>query len=215
MGNGTIPASLLGDVPGPNAGLLKPAALAYTAMHYESVRRFGVPLTLIDGTVGRTYRSYARQVLAKRIYGSNAATPGFSNHGLGLATDLMSTAQRRAIDAIGAHYGWAKRCSDAAWEWWHQKWNPGCTGARWKPRPPRPDPLRFLGRRQRNAAERLLYHRRERAREARSGRGRRWRRHNQWVRYWYARVEKLHQRTDNPNRKATLRRVLADRNGRL
>ena len=80
MANGQIPASALGSVPGPNAGLLKPAALAYTAMHYASVKRYGVPLTIIDGSVGRTYRSYARQVLAKRTYGPNAATPGTSNH---------------------------------------------------------------------------------------------------------------------------------------
>jgi hypothetical protein len=202
-------------VPGPNSGLLKAAARAYTAMHYDSVRRFGIPLTLVDGQVGRTYRSYARQVLAKRIYGSNAAWPGTSNHGWGLAVDLMSQSQRSAIDRIGAHYGFAKRCSDASWEWWHVKYNPGCTGARWRPRPPRPDPLRHLGKRQREASERLLYHRRERKREARSGRGVRWGKHNRWVEYWHGRVERLWRRTDNPNRKAALRRVLDDKDGRL
>jgi len=214
MANGQIPASALGSVPGPNAGLLKPAALAYTAMHYASVKRYGVPLTIIDGSVGRTYRSYARQVLAKRTYGPNAATPGTSNHGWALATDLMSYAQRSAVDRIGSYYGFSKRCSDASWEWWHVKYNPGCTGAGWKPAPPRPDPLRKLGPRQRAAAERLLYHRRERIREARSGHGPRWRRQDRWVGLWHKRVERMWRRASGEKKKV-LKRVLDDRNGRV
>lgn len=213
--NGFIPSGALGDLPGPNAGLLKPAALAYTAMHYASLKRNGVSLAIVDGSVGRTYRSYARQLLAKRIYGSNAATPGYSNHGWALAVDLMSQAQRAAINSIGSYYGFSKACSDAAWEWWHVKYNPGCTGAGWKPRPPRPDPLRHLGKRQRAAAERLLYHRRERIREARSGHGPRWRRQDRWVEYWHKRVSRLYHRAKDPQRKRVLRRVLDDRNGQI
>jgi len=215
MGNGSIPTSALGDVPGPCSGLLKAAALSYSAMHEESLRRFGISLAIVDGQVGRTYRSFARQLLAKRLFGSNAATPGTSNHGWALAVDLMSSAQRSAVDRIGAHYGWSKGCSDASWEWWHVKYNPGCTGAGWKPRPPRPDPLRHLGKRQRAAAERLLYHRRERIREAKSGRGRRWRRQDRWVEYWHKRVSRLHHRTHNAEKKRVLRKVLDDRNGRI
>ena len=212
--NGQIPSSWLGSVPGSNAGLLKPAALAYTAMHYASLKRTGVSLAIIDGQVGRTYRSYARQVLAKRIYGSNAATPGTSNHGNARAVDLMSTAQRSAIDRVGSDYGWAKRCSDASWEWWHVIHNPGCTGGSWKPEPPRPDPLRKLGKRQRAEAERLLYHRRERVREGRTGKGKRWHRHDRWVDWYYKRVERLHKRASG-DEKQVLGRVLRDRNGRI
>lgn len=214
MINGQIPSSMLGNVPGSNAGLLKPAALSYTAMHFHSLKTTGVSLHIVDGTVGRCYRSFGRQVLAKQQFGSNAATPGFSNHGWGLAVDLMTTSQRSAIDQVGAHYGWAKRCSDASWEWWHVKHNPGCTGATFTPRPPRPDPLRHLGKRQRAAAERLLYHRRERKKEARTGRGRRWRRHNRWVEYWHGRVERLWRRAHG-RRKAVLRKVLDDKDGRI
>ena len=191
--NGQIPSSWLGNVPGSNAGLLKPAALSYTAMHYHSLKTTGVSLAIVDGAVGRTYRSYARQVMAKQIYGSNAATPGSSNHGYARAIDLMSTSQRSAIDRIGARYGFAKRCSDASWEWWHVVHNPGCTGASWKPAPPRPDPLRKLGKRQRAAAERLLWHRRERKREARTGKGRSWRRHDRMAGWWYKRVRETPQ----------------------
>lgn len=220
MGNGTIPAASLGPVPGSNAGLLKVAALSYTAMHFESIRRFRVPLTIIDGSIGRCYRNFARQVLARNMWCAlgkcgNAAVPGTSNHGLGTTVDLMTLAQRQAIDAIGAFFGWAKRCSDASWEWWHVKFNPACTGAGWKPVPPRPDPLRKLGKIQRATAERLLYHRRERLRELRHGGiGPRWHRQDRWVNFWYGRVERLWRRAqDGGVRKRVLRRVLDDRNG--
>jgi hypothetical protein len=75
--------------------------------------------------------------------------------------------------------------------------------------------LRFLGPRQRGAAERLLYHRRERIREARTGHGPRWRQQNRWVDYWYREVHRLYRRAHQGPRKRVLRRVLADRNGRI
>jgi hypothetical protein len=94
-------------------------------MHNEAMVRYGISLSISEGTVGRTYRSYERQVIAKRIYGSNAATPGYSNHGWAIAVDLMTRQQRWVIDKIGAKYGYAKRWSDASWEWWHIKWRSG------------------------------------------------------------------------------------------
>ena len=80
------------------------------------------------------YRSYSEQVKAKEIYGSNAATPGTSNHGWGLAVDLQATRMRWAIDRVGAQFGWAKKWSDASWEWWHIKFAPEHSGKK------RPDP---------------------------------------------------------------------------
>jgi hypothetical protein len=201
--NGQVPASALSPLPGSNAGLLKMAALAYRAMDAAT----SVSLAIIDGPVGRTYRSIARQYLAKRIYGPNAAWPGTSNHGLAITVDLMSLLQRRVIDAIGRHFGWAKEWSDASWEWWHLKWREGV----WKPRP---DPLRFLGPRRRQAATTLLYRRRRRAREARSGKGPQWRKWNRLVSRSYQKVERLHRRASG-DQKAVLARVLADRNGTL
>lgn len=174
--NGRIPAHALKRVPGRNAGMLKPYAYAYLAWHYASVRRLGIPLTIIDGQVGRVYRSFARQVLAKQIYGDNAATPGFSNHGLGRAVDLMTQAQRTASDKIGAPFGWLKAWSDAAWEWWHLR------GV--KRMAPRPDPLRALTAPEKLIASRVLYHRREAIREARSGKGPRWARQVRHLRTW-------------------------------
>ena len=188
--NGRIPSHALGDVPGNNAGLIKAAAYRWKACHYEAVRRGLTPLNLTDGSVGRTYRSYARQLLAKRVYGSNAATPGYSNHGWGLAVDLMSQGQRNTIDRIGSKYGLAKRWSDASWEWWHIKTNLGVGSAGHIPKPKPPSPLRNLTKWERNAAQRLLYHRRKRNKEARSGKGPRWREQNKWVGYWKSQIER-------------------------
>lgn len=180
--NGRIPASALKALPGNNAGLLKPYAYAYWAWHYYSIKHGGPSLAIYDGSVGRTYRSLARQYLAKRVYGSNAATPGTSNHGLGRAVDLMTRAQRAASDRWGAPFGWLKAWSDAAWEWWHlrgvKQMGPAST----------PDPLRALKGKDKRAAQRLLYHRREMAREKRSGAGPRYRRQLRWARFWKKRV---------------------------
>src|SRR5262245_40736911 len=74
-------------------------------------------------------RTYAQQVEMKQIYGKNAATPGHSNHGLGLAVDVATHEMRSAIDKWGARFGWSKKWSDAQWEWWHIKFKPGV----WKP----------------------------------------------------------------------------------
>lgn len=211
--NGYIPSSWLKQLPGSNAGLIKGYAYAYWAWHYKSIASGGPALTIIDGQVGRTYRTYARQVMAKRIYGSNAATPGTSNHGLARAVDLMTQAQRSASDRWGAPFGWLKAWSDASWEWWHLKGVKTMAN----PRPPGPSEaqiLKPLGPRQKLAAKRLLYHRREAAREARSGKGPRYRKHvkyrDRWrktcVTYW---------RRARGKQKQVLERVLKDKNGRL
>lgn len=126
--NGRIPASALRPIPG-NGRLVIAAAMAYTAM-YLAAKRAGVSLTIIEGAIRRTYREYAAQVAARRMWCAqgrcgNAAVPGTSNHGWGITVDLMTLAQRRWIDAHGAVYGWAKKWSDAAWEWWHLKWKAG------------------------------------------------------------------------------------------
>jgi len=206
--NGNIPGSLLAPIPGSNAGLLKPAALTYKAMHYYSLKVTGTPLTIIDGQVGRTYRSYSRQLLAKQIYGSNAATPGFSNHGLALAVDLMYAAQRAAIDRVGRAFGWAKEWSDASWEWWHMKWR----DVGWKPKP---DPTAKLPRHMRKAANALLYRRKRRRSESHTGIGKLWHKWDRLVENSYAKVLALHNRADNQEYKRILWMVLSDRDGTL
>jgi hypothetical protein len=211
--NGQIPASALGDIPGSNAGLLKPAALAYKAMHYHSLKTTGVSLHLIDGSIGRAYRNFARQVIARNFWCGlgkcgNAALPGTSNHGLGITVDLMTTAQRAAVDRVGAPFGWAKKWSDAAWEWWHIKFLAGI----WEPKP---DPTAKLPAHMKRAVRLLLYRRRERMEEGRTGEGRRWHRMNRATRRSYRKVERLHRRAKNPTFKHILALALADRDGVL
>jgi hypothetical protein len=126
--NGRIPASQLMRIPG-NGRLIKSAARAYWAMWFRARRR-GVSLSIIEGRDRRTYRELAAQFRVRAQWCAlgrcqNAAIPGTSNHGLGIALDLMSMAQRKCIDRIGAPFGWAKRWSDAAHEWWHLKWRAG------------------------------------------------------------------------------------------
>lgn len=137
--NGRLPASILAPIPGsgPFGGpkLRKDAAAAYNAMGREAMVRWGIDMALHEGDVGRSYRNYARQVLAKRIYGNNAAEPGTSNHGLGINVDLMNRRQRWVIDKIGHLYGFSKRWSDASWEWWHITFKTGVWRGRRDPYP--------------------------------------------------------------------------------
>ncbi len=74
------------------------------------------------------YRPYERQVYWRNYWCSlgscgNAAWPGTSNHGLGLAVDVPQFV-RGYIDLHGQRFGWCKCWSDAAHEWWHVKFNP-------------------------------------------------------------------------------------------
>lgn len=125
MANGQLPLSALDPIPGssPRAGghplLRQDAARAFNALHIYAMERWGISMALSEGAVRRAYRELAAQFLAKRIYGSNAATPGTSNHGLAINVDLMTMQQRWVIDQVGGQFGFSKRCSDAQWEWWH------------------------------------------------------------------------------------------------
>lgn len=192
------------SLPGSNKGLIRHAALAYRAVDLL------VPedMSIYEGSVGRTYRTYQMQVLAKQVYGNNAATPGTSNHGYALAVDLSSYAQRAAMDRVGARFGWAKAWSDASWEWWHLRWREGV----WRPKP---NPLRLLGPRRRDACARLLYRRRKRAQEGRTGRGPKWHEWDRKVTRSYRVVKRMHERAKPGTQKRILKRVLDDRNGYL
>jgi lysozyme len=69
------------------------------------------------------YRPYDRQVYMKNYWCAlgacqNAATPGYSNHGWGLATDNPTTTLGY-IALHGKRFGWCKCWSDAPWESWH------------------------------------------------------------------------------------------------
>lgn len=128
--NGRLPQGALAPIPGtsPRAGgrplLRKDASRAYTALHNYAVERWGISMALGEGSIRRAYREYPAQVAARQMWCAqgrcgNAATPGTSNHGLGINVDLVTRQQRWVIDQVGASFGFSKRWSDAAWEWWH------------------------------------------------------------------------------------------------
>jgi lysozyme len=81
-----------------------------------------------EGPLG-AYRDFAGQVRCKELYGSNAATPGTSNHGLGHAVDVADHYMASLVDKHGGLFGWHHW--DAKWEWWHREYDGGFT---------RPDP---------------------------------------------------------------------------
>ena len=122
--NGRLPQSALAEIYHPTYTLYleTDAAASWNAMRDDLLSR-GTDI-YPNGHIS-AYRTYDEQVQAKRDYGSNAATPGTSNHGLGLAVDVATPAMRKAIDNHGESYGWAKKWSDASWEWWHIKYRAG------------------------------------------------------------------------------------------
>jgi D-alanyl-D-alanine carboxypeptidase len=196
--NGRLPASVLSPING--GRLSKSAARAWNAGPGRAGCRPLGP--------NSSYRTYERQVYYWELYqsgrGNLAARPGTSNHGWGNAVDLAQPSMRTWIDNNGARYGWRK--VEAASEWWHVNYVGGY-------KPP-PDPLRHLGPKQRAAANRLLYHRREANREAQTGKGPRYRKHVRHREQWRMKVEQMHKQARG--RKArVLKRVLRDRDGRL
>lgn len=101
--------------------LANEAAAAWNSMSLAAGER--LPINGCDSA----YRPYPRQVYWRTYWcnvGScgNAAVPGTSNHGIGLAVDVPQYV-RGYIDLHGKRFGWCKCWSDAAHEWWHVKWS--------------------------------------------------------------------------------------------
>lgn len=168
--NGRLSSGELGAIPG--GRLARSAAAAWNAGPAKAGLRPTGPRS--------SYRTYAEQVYFWNLYvsgrGNLAARPGTSNHGLGRAVDLAAPWMRTWINQRGERFGWRK--VEAPSEWWHVNYVGGFAPVR------PPDPLRALKGADRRAAQRLLYHRREMAREKRSGMGPRFRRQFKWSRHW-------------------------------
>ena len=136
MANGRLSVKNLSRVYHPTAEvyLEKEAAAAWNTMRLAT-RRY-LKTDIYPGGPDSAYRTFARQQYYRTYWCNlgncgNAAVPGTSNHGIGMAVDLASQRMRFVIDRIGAKYGWAKKWSDAPQEWWHLKYRPGV----WKVRP--------------------------------------------------------------------------------
>jgi hypothetical protein len=141
--------------------LIKEAAAAFNAMSAESKRRF--KLELHATAPDCAYRDYDQQVYYHDLFlhhgGNLAATPGTSNHGLGLAVDFPTMHMRDIVDQIGANYGFSKSWSDAPSEWWHIVYKPGVWNPRRYPGPSGPDAVPASDQRERDVvavAQQLL-----------------------------------------------------------
>ena len=123
--NGRFPASALCPLyAAPDEGLPRVAAMAFNAMSNAYEQQTGSPLCVTDG-----YRPLAEQIAVKLASPTLAATPGTSQHGLGLAVDLCGGVQSFAspahlwMERNAPLYGWFQPAwadsSGALPEPWH------------------------------------------------------------------------------------------------
>jgi D-alanyl-D-alanine carboxypeptidase len=96
----------------PGQRLRRSAALAFNRMSRAYQQQTGSALC-----VNESYRSYDAQVAIKAALPGLAATPGRSNHGLGLALDLCGGVQEFGAPA----HEWMKR-NGPRFGWNHPAW---------------------------------------------------------------------------------------------
>lgn len=128
--NGKIPESALQPLPwNPDRTLRADAAQALIALNNAFRAEFGYDLPLNDA-----YRSYESQVRAREFWCSlgscrNAAEPGTSNHGWGMAIDVANR-QSFTISEGSPIFVWLT-ANAGRYGWVHPDWaKPGGTGPR-------------------------------------------------------------------------------------
>lgn len=131
--NGNLPSSSLAAATGCTKGLDRQAAAAWN--HVAVIAHsHGDPWFASNGDAS-CYRTYQQQVDLRNYWCGqgacgNAAVPGTSNHGWGLAVDAppatVSSIHHYAGGLFGQGYG---SCSDAPWESWHIKYCGGYSGS--------------------------------------------------------------------------------------
>lgn len=125
--NGRIPLAALASI-GPAHRLRHDAAAAWTALQQQATADLGHPIGMTD-----SYRTYEAQVDLKARKGSLAATPGRSNHGWGLALDLVTGGWDGQVmlwlETNAARYGWFHpewaRSNGSNPEHWHWEYAGG------------------------------------------------------------------------------------------
>lgn len=131
--NGNLSSSDLSPATGCANGLANSAAAAWN--HVAVVVHEHTGYWLQSNGSASCYRTYAQQVELRNYWCnagacSNAAVPGTSNHGWGLAVDAPPTTvayiHQYAGGLFGQGYG---SCSDAPWESWHVKYCGGYSGS--------------------------------------------------------------------------------------
>lgn len=111
--NGRLPASALCPLyAAPGESLTRDASMAFNAMSNAYQRQSGSALCVTD-----SYRSYAEQVLVKLQSPKMTATPGRSQHGLGLAVDFCGGVENFASPA----HLWMQR-NAPLYGWFHPAW---------------------------------------------------------------------------------------------
>lgn len=143
--NGQFPSSALAPATGCSHGLAKDAAAAWN--HVAVIIHQHTGYWIQSNGDASCYRTFAQQVELRNQWCAqgncgNAAVPGTSNHGWGLAVDAppqtVAYIHQYAGGLFGQGYG---SCSDAPWESWHIKYcggysgpDPGPYGKKAKPR---------------------------------------------------------------------------------
>jgi zinc D-Ala-D-Ala carboxypeptidase len=111
--NGRLPASALCPLyAAPGESLTRNSSMAFNAMSIAYQRQSGSALCVTDG-----YRPYAEQVAVRLQSPNMTATPGKSQHGLGLAVDLCGGVQNFADPA----HLWMQR-NAPLYGWFHPAW---------------------------------------------------------------------------------------------
>jgi len=134
--NGQFPSTMLAYLGWPEADhlrLVPAAAASLTRLAAKFERDHGKPLYVTDA-----YRTLASQVSLKISKSKFAATPGTSNHGLGLATDLASrinvegSLEHLWMEVHGPTFGWINPAwatnydpRDGQHEPWHWEYHAG------------------------------------------------------------------------------------------
>jgi hypothetical protein len=110
--NGNLPSSGLVTLSWNGIRVAKEAAPSLELLNKAFRSRFNRNLSVTDG-----YRTFAQQRTAKALKGNLAATPGTSNHGLGLAVDLGG-----GVNSYNTQeYGWML-LNAGKWGWVNPTW---------------------------------------------------------------------------------------------
>lgn len=120
VANGYLQTSLLREVDGK---LFAAAAAPYFAAMFDAMEADGVGRPHVRWG----YRDYNQQVAMREEYGTGAAWPGTSNHGLGISADLASgpaphwfaltRAQLAWLRSNAARFGIVEDVEDESWHW--------------------------------------------------------------------------------------------------
>ncbi|MEV4461187.1 D-alanyl-D-alanine carboxypeptidase family protein [Microbispora sp. NPDC049633] len=125
--NGLLPKNILCPLPQNGETLRADAAIAFADLNIAYKKRFGTSMCISD-----SYRSLSEQQSVYYRRPGFAATPGKSNHGLGLAVDLCGgvqnfrSAQFNWLEANGKRFGWFHPdwAYSSPFEPWHWEYDP-------------------------------------------------------------------------------------------